>query len=47
MAKVLIFDTSSRLGAVGGAQRVAANLFYELPKHGITTFYLGYECLHL
>ena len=42
MAKVLIFDTSSRLGAVGGAQRVAANLFYELPKHGITTFYLGY-----
>ncbi len=23
MARVLIFDTSSRLGAVGGAQRVA------------------------
>ncbi|OJI08249.1 MAG: hypothetical protein BK997_00890 [Candidatus Micrarchaeum sp. ARMAN-1] len=43
MARVLIFDTSSRLGAVGGAQRVAANLFYELGKHGIETFYLGYK----
>ncbi|MGC8730619.1 MAG: glycosyltransferase family 4 protein [Candidatus Micrarchaeia archaeon] len=42
MARVLIFDTSSRLGAVGGAQRVAANLFYELRKRGISTFYLGY-----
>jgi glycosyltransferase involved in cell wall biosynthesis len=43
MVRVLIFDTSSRLGAVGGAQRVAANLFYELPKRGIETFYLGYK----
>ncbi|MEM0154360.1 MAG: glycosyltransferase family 4 protein [Methanothrix sp.] len=43
MARVLIFDTSSRLGAVGGAQRVAANLFYELRKRGIKTFYLGYK----
>jgi glycosyltransferase involved in cell wall biosynthesis len=41
--KVLIFDVSSRLGAVGGAQRVAASLFYELKKRGIDTYYLGYE----
>ncbi len=43
MVKVLLIDVSSRLGAVGGAQRVAANLLYELPKRGIETFYLGYE----
>lgn len=43
MLRVLIFDTSSRLGAVGGAQRVAANLFYELRKRGIKTFYMGYK----
>jgi len=41
--RVLIFDVSSRLGAVGGAQRVAASLFYELKKRGIDTYYLGYE----
>jgi glycosyltransferase involved in cell wall biosynthesis len=41
--KVLIFDTSSKMGAIGGAQRVAGNLFYELRKRGISTYYIGYR----
>lgn len=47
LARVLIFDTSSRLDTVGGAQRVAANLFYELRKRGLETFYLGYRTDYL
>ncbi|MEM3827340.1 MAG: glycosyltransferase family 4 protein, partial [Candidatus Micrarchaeaceae archaeon] len=45
--RVLIFDVSSRLGAVGGAQRVAANLFKDLPKYGIDTYYIGYSTEYL
>ena len=45
--KVLLVDVSSRLGGVGGAQRVAANLFRELPKRGIETFYMGYRTEYL
>ena len=41
--RVLIVDASSKLGAVGGAQRVAGSLFYELRKRGISTYYLGYK----
>ncbi len=41
--RLLIVDTGSRVGAVGGAERVAANLFYELDKRGIETFYMGYK----
>jgi glycosyltransferase involved in cell wall biosynthesis len=41
--RVLIVDVSSKLGTVGGAQRVAANLFYDLKKHGIDTYYFGYR----
>ena len=41
--KVLIVDVSSKLGTVGGAQRVAANLFYELREKGVDTYYFGYK----
>ena len=42
--KVLIVDTSGKEGvALGGAARVAGNLFHELRKRGITTYYLGYR----
>ena len=42
--RVLIVDVSPKLGTIGGAQRVAANLFYELRKmHGIDTYYFGYK----
>lgn len=41
--RVLIVDASSKLGTVGGAQRVAANLLYELRKKGIDTYYFGYK----
>ncbi len=41
--RVLIFDVSSRLGTVGGAQRVAGTLLRELRKRGIDTYYFGYR----
>ena len=42
--KVLIIDTSGKEGvAQGGASRVAGNLFHELRKRGIKTYYLGYR----
>ncbi len=42
--KVLIVDTSGKDGvALGGAARVAGNLFHELRKRGISTYYLGYR----
>ena len=47
--KVLIIDTSGKEGvALGGAARVAGNLFYELRKRGIKTYYMGYrnELIH-
>ncbi len=40
--KILIFDLGSRLGSVGGAERVAAFLFSGLRKYGFNTYYLGY-----
>ncbi len=42
--RVLIFDASGKGGvARGGAARVAGNLFYELRRHGIKTYYMGYR----
>ncbi|MCL4379697.1 MAG: glycosyltransferase family 4 protein [Candidatus Marsarchaeota archaeon] len=42
--RVLILDTSGKEGiALGGASIVAANLFNELGKRGIETYYLGYS----
>ncbi len=41
--RVVIVDAGSRLGGVGGGARVAANLFYELRKFGVDTYYLGYR----
>ncbi len=42
--KVLIVDTSGKEGiTLGGASRVAANLFNELKRRGIVTYYMGYR----
>jgi glycosyltransferase involved in cell wall biosynthesis len=39
--RILVVDISSKVGALGGAQRVSASLFYELRKRGFETYYLG------